>query len=74
MMSTIKTGNTTHDAKVNGAEAVRQAAVVPGATKATVVAADATFHRTAALSAVANGCGVVPFLTALRELGQTLYT
>lgn len=72
-MSTVKTGNQNHDDKVNGAEAVRQAAVVPTAAKATVVTAEATFVRAAAVSAATNNCGIVPYMTWLAENGKSLY-
>lgn len=73
-MSTVKTGKQGHDDTVNVAESARQSAVLTTTTpKSTVVSADATFHRAAAKSAIANGCGAVPFLTALRENGQSLY-
>jgi hypothetical protein len=72
-MSTGNSGNKTHDATVNAAEVTRQNAVVPTASRATVISAETTFYRTAAKSALANSCGVAQFLTALRELGQSLY-
>ena len=75
-MSTIKTGKQTHDDTVNKAEAVRQAVVVPTVTsKPTILSAEATFARAAVASAQANnsGSGLVPFMTYLRETGQSLY-
>ena len=78
-MSTSKSGNATHDTKVQQAESVRQAtvpatvAITAGPSRATVVTAEATFARAAAVSAAANSVQPVVFLTMLRELGQPLY-
>ena len=72
-MSTGYSGNTTHDTAVNALEVSRQNTVTPTASRATVIAADVTFHRAAAKSALSRQCGAIPFLTALRELGASLY-
>jgi hypothetical protein len=59
-----------HRSAVATAEAVRQVASAPGASAATVKAADIAFHRAVIASALAQG---VPTPTAsvfaLRELG-----
>jgi len=68
-MSTSQTGKAAHDAVVNAAEAVRQTAVVPGASQATVNAAEIAFYRTCLASAKANGVGTECFTTALKSLG-----
>jgi len=72
-MSTGYSGNSTHDKNVNAAELAHQNSILAGASRATCIAADALFHRTAAKSALANNCGAEPFLSALRALGQSLY-
>ena len=72
-MSVGYSGNATHDSKINVLEVVRQNAILPTSSRATVIAADAAFHRAAAKSAIANSCGAEPFLSALRGLGQSLY-
>lgn len=72
-MSTVQTGKAAHDAKVAVAEAIRQAAVTPTATKAVIDAAETTFYRTCVTSAIANGCSPTPFLTALAEKHVGIY-
>jgi hypothetical protein len=52
----IHSENATHRANLFAAEAVRQAAAVPGASQATLKAAEIAFARTCLASAKANGC------------------
>jgi hypothetical protein len=68
-MAISKTGNQNHDNTVNTAESTRQVAVAAAASQAAVNSAEITFYRAAKASAIANGCGVEPFITALRSLG-----
>jgi len=68
-MSVSKSGNQNHDSVVNLAEGARQTAVAAAANQAAVNAAEITFYRAAKASALANGCGIEPFVTALRSLG-----
>ena len=69
-MSSSSTGNKTHDATVNAAEAARQSTVVTTASRATVVAAEVTFFKAAVASAITNAVNPVPFMTAMREAGR----
>ena len=81
-MSTVQTTSSAHNATVNLAESAKQsAAIVVGPTtvansvsKAATIAADTTFHRAAAKSAIANGLSPSVYMDALRGLGMTLYT
>jgi hypothetical protein len=68
-MSISKSGNKSHDDAVNLAEGARQVAVAAASTQAAVNTAEITFYRTAKTSALANGVGIEPFVTALRALG-----
>src|SRR5262249_8191999 len=68
-MSVIKSGNKNHDDTCNASEAARQVAVAAASTQAAVNAAEITHHRNCLASAKANGCGIEPFVTALRSLG-----
>jgi hypothetical protein len=70
-MSTLKTGNSAHDAAVNLAEGARQVAVASAASQAAVRAAEITFYRAVVASCRANnnGSGIEQPLNALRELG-----
>ena len=68
-MSISKSGNKSHDDAVNAAEGTRQVAVAAASTQAAVNTAEITFYRTALASAKANGCGIEPFVAALRSLG-----
>jgi hypothetical protein len=68
-MSISKSGNKSHDDAVNAAEGVRQVAVAAASTQAAVNTAEITFYRAAKASALANGCGAEPFISALKQLG-----
>ncbi len=68
-MSVIYSENATHRANLIAAEQTRQAAAVPGASAATLKAADIAFHRAALASCLANAVSPAQFVTALRELG-----
>lgn len=70
-MSQVQTGNRTHDAAVNKSYGTVQATVAVAATQAAVNTAYITHYRTCIASAVANGCGTEPFVTALKSLGAT---
>jgi hypothetical protein len=72
-MSTIASGKSAHDTAVAVAEGVRQAAVVPGATQATVRAAEIAFYKSVLTSALANnnGAGTGAAITALISLQGT---
>jgi hypothetical protein len=61
--------NSAHRAALLAAEQTRQAAITPGASQATVKAADIAYYRSALASAIANGVSPIQFTTALRELG-----
>jgi hypothetical protein len=71
MPNNYKTGNSPHDAALAAAAVIWQAAVVPGASQATVRAADIAFARAAKASCIANNgyAGVEQYVTMLRELG-----
>jgi hypothetical protein len=74
-VSIVSTGNATHDAACLRAEILRQNVErTPGVTQATLNTATITFHRTVALSAIANKCGVEPSMSALHSLGHTIYS
>lgn len=72
-MSIIKTGNKAHDDALLKAEHDRQVAQVPGASQATVRAADLAYLRACLASCKTNngGAGAGFFLSAIRELGFT---
>jgi hypothetical protein len=71
-MSTVKTGIKAHDDTCSAAEGVRQTAVAAaGGNQATVRQVEITFYRTCLTSAIANNCGVITFMGALRSLGVT---
>jgi hypothetical protein len=63
-MSVSKSGNQNHDNT-----STRRQTACAGATQAAFISAEITFYRAAKASALANGCGVEPFITALRQLG-----
>ena len=69
----FRTGVKLHDDAILAAENVRQAAIVPGASMATVRAADVAFARAARSSSITNNgsSGVEQFSTMLRELGTS---
>ena len=67
--STASLTNFAHEATVALNEGVRQTAVSPTGTQAVARTAEITFNRACLASAIANGCGVGQFLSALRELG-----
>jgi hypothetical protein len=71
MPNNYKTGNSVHDAAMAAATSTWQAAVVLGATAATVRAADIAYARAAKASCVANNSssGVEQYVTMLKELG-----
>jgi hypothetical protein len=68
-MAVSRSGHSGHDSTVNTAEGARQVATAPGMTQAACISAEITFYRAAKASALANGCGAEPFITALRTLG-----
>jgi hypothetical protein len=69
-MSLVMTGVKAHDDTVQKSVGVRQAAVAAaGNNQASVNTAEITHLRTCIASAIANKCGVEPFLTMLRTLG-----
>ena len=70
-MSAANSNNSAHNNTQNQAEGVRQAAIAPGATLATINAAEVAFYRSVVRSALANGIGVSSAMTALRGLGVT---
>jgi hypothetical protein len=61
--------NASHRAALQAAELTRQASSPPGASQATVKAADIAYYRACVTSALANGVTPQQFMTALRELG-----
>jgi hypothetical protein len=64
------TGNKTHDDAVAASEGSRQSAVkAPGASQATVKAAEIAHYRACIASAKANGQPYQQFVEALMELG-----
>jgi hypothetical protein len=65
-MSVIYSENATHRANLLKAEQTRQAAAVSGATQATLAAADIAYYRACIASAITNGCGTEPFVSALK--------
>jgi hypothetical protein len=67
----VNTTSASHNSAVQAAEMQRQASVAAATTQAQLTAAAIAFHRTVAKSAIANGCGVEPSMTALRSLGVT---
>jgi hypothetical protein len=67
----INSSSASHNATVQAAEMTRQASVAAATTQAQLNAAALAFHRAVAKSAIANGCGVEPSMTALRALGVT---
>jgi hypothetical protein len=71
MSGIIQTGNVTHDTNCINSERTLQAAIAAGGSQATINSAHITHFRNCAKSAIANGCGVEPFMTALRGLGVT---
>lgn len=80
-MSNNKTGNQTHDATVAKAESVKQSAVMsapdtPTTAVAVIKAAEVTFCRAIAVSAIANGLGdgIGAYMTGLKALGRDLYS
>lgn len=70
-MAQGNSGIKAHDDVVNAAEAVRQAALVGTPTQTAVKNAEVIFYRAVARSAIKNGCGIEPAMTALRGLGVT---
>jgi len=68
-MSAIYSENSTHRQNIHNAERTRQAAVVAGASQATVMAAEITFYRSCLSSAITNNCGATDFIMALWALG-----
>jgi len=68
-MSAIYSENGTHRQNILNAERTRQAAVVAGATQASVNAAELAFYRSCLSSAIANNCGATDFIMALKALG-----
>jgi len=68
-MSTSQSGNKSHDDVVNKQEAIRQAAVVAGASAATVRTAELIFYRAVRDSAIKNGISLAIFNAAIRENG-----
>lgn len=69
-MSKDDTGVKAHDDTCTKSEGILQSATV-GATQAAINAAAITHYRNVVKSALANGCGVEPAMTALRSLGVT---
>jgi hypothetical protein len=65
----VRSGVAAHDAACLLAEAVRQAAVAGSSSQAVIDAAELVYFRTVLASAKANGCGIEPALTGLRDLG-----
>jgi hypothetical protein len=68
-MSAIYSENSTHRTNLINAERIRQAAVVAGASQATVMAAEITYYRSCLSSAIANNCNPGEFVEALWALG-----
>jgi hypothetical protein len=68
-VSQVQTGNSAHDAAVNKSYGVLQAAIAGMPTQTAVNAAYVAHYRTCIISAIANKCGIEPFLTALKTLG-----
>jgi hypothetical protein len=66
-----KTGVKAHDDAIAAAETVRQASIIPGATMATVKAADLVFARAAFASCRQNNnySGSEQFSVMMKELG-----
>jgi hypothetical protein len=63
--------NLTHKNNVTVAEGVRQTAVAAASTQAAVRTAEITYYRACLSSALKNGCGVEPYMVALKGLGVT---
>jgi hypothetical protein len=68
-MSVTRTGLASHDSTCNVSEGTRQAAVVAGASQATVRTAEIAHYRACKASAVANGVNPSCFVDALYALG-----
>jgi hypothetical protein len=70
-MSVVKSGNAAHDNACALAEGQRQVAVRAASTPAAVRSAEVTFYQAIVASCRSNNnsSGIVPPLTALRELG-----
>lgn len=68
-MSVTRTGLQAHDNTCNMAEGTRQAAVVPGASQATVRTAEIAHYRACKASALTNGVNPSCFVDALYALG-----
>ena len=69
-MSQVKTGNTSHDNTVATSEGSLQT-MLAGASQSSIRTSEINHYRTCLRSAIANGCGVEPFMSALRSLGVT---
>jgi hypothetical protein len=69
-MSAHTSPSAVFNAAANNAEAARQAAVVPGASQATVIAAELTYFRACRTAAIANGISPAPFNNAIKSLGS----
>jgi hypothetical protein len=68
-MSVIQSDKFVHFQNCALSEMQRQVAVSAASTQSAVRSAEILHNRTCLASAKANGCGLDPFLTALRELG-----
>jgi hypothetical protein len=68
-MSMTKTGNFTHDNNCYLSEMQKQVAISAATTQAAARSIDTTDYRARLVSGKATGCGIEPYLNALRELG-----
>ena len=68
-MSQVQTGKLVHDQAVNKSYGTLQAAIAGMPTQLAVNSAYVTHYQTCLASAIANGCGTEPFVTALKTLG-----
>jgi hypothetical protein len=71
MSSVVQTGNKVHDDACINSLRTLQAGLPAASTQAAINALYVSHYRNVAKSAVANGCGVEPAMTALRGLGVT---
>jgi hypothetical protein len=70
-MGLVYTGVKAHDDFIRRADVILQAANI-GADAATIRLNEISFYQGCLQSAIANGCGVGPFIEALLRLGATV--
>jgi len=68
-LSQVQTGKLAHDQAVNKSYGTLQSALASATTQTSVNSAYVTHYQACLASALANGCGTEPFVTALKTLG-----